>query len=141
MSTFKEEITLANARDVGNVREGLIADTKIRKITIEAVPDTGAWTLVINEETRQKLGLAIEGSIASTLADGSTTTYNQTEAIKIQWKDRSTTQQALLVPEADDILLGALPLEALDLMVDPVNERLAGVHGDQPLHRLKELLK
>jgi hypothetical protein len=30
-----------------------------------------------------------------------------------------------------------LPLEAMDLMVDPVNERLVGVHGDQPLHMLK----
>jgi predicted aspartyl protease len=122
---------------MGNAREGLIPDAKIRKITTTAMPDTGAWTLVINEETRQKLGLAIEGSILSTLADGSTTKYNQTEAIKIQWKDRSTTQQALLVPEADDILLGALPLEAMDLMVDPVNEHLAGVLGDQPLHKLK----
>jgi predicted aspartyl protease len=137
MSTFKEEITLVNARDMGNAREGLIPDTNIRKITIAAMPDTGAWTLVINEETRQKLGLAIKGSIGATLADGSITTYNQTEAVDIQWKDRSTTQQALLVPEADDILLGALPLEAMDLMVDPVNECLAGVHGDQPLHKLK----
>jgi hypothetical protein len=30
-----------------------------------------------------------------------------------------------------------MPLEALDLMVDPVNERLVGVHGDQPLYKLK----
>jgi predicted aspartyl protease len=137
MHTFKEEITLVNARDMGNAREGLIPDARVHKTTIAAMPDTGAWTLVINEETRQKLGLAIEGSILSTLADGSTTKYDQTEAVKIQWKDRSTTQQALLVPEADDILLGALPLEAMDLMVDPVNERLTGVHGDQPLHKLK----
>jgi predicted aspartyl protease len=137
MSTFKEEITLVNARDMGNAREGLIPDTKIRALTAAAMPDTGAWTLVINEETRQKLGLAVEGSILSTLADGSTTKYKQTEAVKIQWKNRSTTQQALLVPEADDILLGALPLEAMDLMVDPVNERLVGVHGDQPLLKLK----
>jgi predicted aspartyl protease len=137
MSTFKEEVTLVNARDMGNAREGLIPDTRIRKTTLPAMPDTGAWTLVINEETRQKLGLAIEGAILSTLADGSTTKYNQTEAVKIQWKDRSTTQQALLVPGADDILLGALPLEAMDLMVDPVNERLTGIHGDQPIHTLK----
>jgi predicted aspartyl protease len=135
MSTFKVEITLANAGDKVRLECGILKE--IRTLTIAAMPDTGAWTLVINEETRQKLGLAIEGSILSTLADGSTTTYNQTEAIKIQWKNRSTTQQALLVPEADDILLGALPLEAMDLMVDPVIERLAGVHGDQPLHKLK----
>lgn len=137
MSTFKVEITLVNARDIGNAREGLIPDTQIRKVTIDAMPDTGAWTLVINEKTCLKLGLAVEGSIVSALADGSTARYNQTEAVKIQWKDRSTTQQALIVPEADDILLGALPLEAMDLMVDPVHEQLTGVHGGEPLHKLK----
>jgi predicted aspartyl protease len=137
MSTFKEEITLVNARDIGNAREGLIPESSIRKVTIDTIPDTGAWTLVINEDTRQKLGLAIESSIASTLADGSTTSYNQTDAVKIQWKNRSTIQQAWVVPEADDILLGALPLEAMDLMVDPVHERLTGVHGGEPLHKLK----
>jgi clan AA aspartic protease len=137
MSCFKEEIMLVNAADVSAVRNGFIPDTKIRSMTIEAMPDTGAWTLVINEDTRTRLGLAIEDSIRATLADGSTTTYNQTEAVKIQWKDRSTTQQALLVPDADDILIGALPLEAMDLMVDPVNERLVGVHGDKQLHMLK----
>ncbi|MDR3148144.1 MAG: aspartyl protease family protein [Treponema sp.] len=137
MSTFKEKITLINAGDMVKARDGFIPKDNIRAVTIEAMPDTGAWTLVINEETRQQLGLAIEGSITSTLADGSTAEYKQTEAVKIQWNDRSTTQQALVVPGADDILLGSLPLEALDLMVDPVNERLRGVHGDQPLHKLK----
>jgi hypothetical protein len=137
MSIFREEITLINAGDISAARNGYIPETKIRRQTIKAMPDTGSWTLVINEATRQELGLAIKGSIRATLADGSTSTYNQTEALDIQWKDRSTTQQALLVPDADDILLGALPLEALDLMVDPVNERLVGVHGDQPLYKLK----
>jgi hypothetical protein len=137
MSVFREEITLVNATDAVNARNGLIPDTKIRRQTKQAMPDTGSWTLVINEATRQELGLGIKGSIRATLADGSTSTYNQTETLDIQWKDRSTTQQALLVPEAEDILPGALPLEALDLMVDPVNERLVGVHGDQPLYKLK----
>jgi hypothetical protein len=140
MSCFKEEITLVNARDMGNVQEGIISEAKLRSVTIKAMPDTGAWTLVINEDTRQRLGLAIKGSIGATLADGSVSIYNQTEAVDIQWKDRSTTQQALLVPDADDILLGALPLEAMDLMVDPVNEQLVGVHGDQPLYKLKVML-
>jgi hypothetical protein len=137
MSFFTEEITLTNAGDISAARNGLIPDTKIRSVTLAAMPDTAAWTMVINETTRQLLGLTVEGSIGATLADGSTATYNQTEAIKIQCQNRSTTQQALLVPDADDILLGALPLEAMDLMVDPVNERLVGVHGEQPLHILK----
>jgi hypothetical protein len=31
---------------------------------------------------------------------GDSTHYDQTEAVKIQWENRSTTQQALVVPEA-----------------------------------------
>jgi clan AA aspartic protease len=136
MSVFKEKITLANARDIGNARDGLIPDTKIRALTLDAMPDTGAWTLVINEDVRQKLGLAIEERSESTLADGKTDTYDVTEGVKIRWKNRSIILPAVVVPAAKDILLGALPLEAMDLMVDPVREQLVGVHGDQPLHVL-----
>jgi predicted aspartyl protease len=136
MSVFKETITLANAGDISAVRNGYISETKIRSVTLDAMPDTGAWTLVINEDTRQKLGLAIEETSVSTLADGKTDTYAVTEGVKIQWKNRSIVLPAVVVPEAKDILLGALPLEAMDLMVDPVHEQLVGVHGDQPLHVL-----
>jgi predicted aspartyl protease len=137
MSTFKVEITLINAGDVTAARNGYIPETQVRKTTINAMPDTGAWTLVINEDLRQKLGLGIEGSVGSTLADGSTTKYGLTEAVRIHWENRCTIQQAVVVPGANDILLGALPLEAMDLLVDPVHECLSGAHGDEPLHLLK----
>ena len=136
MGTFKEEITLENILDRGFANRGYIQEAEIRALKVQAMPDTGAWTLVINEEVRQKLGLAIEERSESTLADGKTQTYAVTESVKIRWKDRSTALPAVVVPNAKDILLGALPLEAMDLMVDPVRERLVGVHGDQPLHVL-----
>jgi clan AA aspartic protease len=137
MGTFTEEIVLANARDIGNARDGVIPDTKIRRITVDAMPDTGAWTLIINEETRQKLGLAIMETVGSSLADGSNAQHALTEPVEIRWKDRRTSQEAVVLPEAKDILLGALPLEGMDLMVDPVNQRLVGVHGDQRIHLVK----
>ena len=137
MGTFTEEIMLANARDIGNARDGLIQDGNIRRVTINAIPDTGAWTLVINEEIRQKLGLAVVDTAVSSLADGSNTEYGLTEPVEIRWKDRRTSLEAVVIPTAGEILLGALPLEGLDLYVDPVNQRLAGVHGDQRLHLLK----
>jgi clan AA aspartic protease len=136
MSCFKTKINLTNAGDLSAVQNGLIPKEKVRKTSVKAMPDTGAWTLVINEKTRQKLGLNIMETSQSTLADGKTDTYDVTEAIRIQWKNRSTVVPAVVVPKGKDILLGALPLEAMDLMVDPVNEQLVGVHGDQPLHVL-----
>ncbi|MDR1095659.1 MAG: aspartyl protease family protein [Spirochaetaceae bacterium] len=134
--TFKEEIALANARDVGNARDGFIPQEKVRRTTVNALPDTGAWTLVINEETRQKLGLAIVDTVDSSLADGSSAQYGLSEPVEIRWKDRRISQEAVVIPDAVDVLLGALPLEELDLMVDPVNQRLVGVHGNRRIHIL-----
>jgi hypothetical protein len=133
MRLFTEEITLTNARDIGNARDGC-TDAKIRTVTLEAMPDTGAWTLIINEEVRRKLGLAVMRSVKSSLADGSTREYGLTEPVEIRWKDRDISLQAMLIPNASHILLGVLPLAGMDLYVDPVNQCLAGVHGDQRLH-------
>jgi clan AA aspartic protease len=134
MSVFKEEITLANPGDKVRVECGLLKE--VRAVTLKAMPDTGAWTLVINEEIRQKLGLSIEETSESSLADGKVDTYDVTEGVKIRWKNRSTILPAVVVPNATTILLGALPLEAMDLMVDPVHQQLVGVHGTEPLHVL-----
>ena len=134
MGVFKEEISLENILDRGFANRGYIKESEVRRLKVEAMPDTGAWTLVINEDIRQKLGLTIEETSESSLADGQRGTYDVTESVKIRWKDRSISLPAVVVPNAKDILLGALPLEAMDLMVDPVHGCLVGVHGDQPLH-------
>jgi predicted aspartyl protease len=89
--------------------------------------------LVINEEIRQQLGLKTSKTITATLADGSIAQYDLSEAINIRWKDRSTVMDAVIAPNAKTVLLGAIPLEGLDLYVDPVNKKLVGVHGDSPM--------
>jgi hypothetical protein len=141
MSTFKETITLTNMRDRGNARHGLIPESKVRTVTLKALVDTAAWTLAINEETRAALGLDLEGSEYATLADGTTVEYAMTEGLDIRWKDREFTLRAQVVPTADAVLFGALPMEALDLIADPVDECLRGRHGDKPLRILKSIRK
>jgi len=134
MGTFYEAITLENSRDRLNVKSGYIPENQVRTVDVEAMPDTGAWTLVINEEIRQQLGLEKDRPVKSSMADGAIGEYDLTEPVGINWKDRHTVQQAVVVPSAKDVLLGALPLEALDLCVDPVNKRLVGIHGENPLY-------
>jgi clan AA aspartic protease len=136
MGTFTEEITLENVLDRDDAERGFIKESEIRAIKVQAMPDTGAWTLVINKEVFQQLGLAIKGETTSTLADGTAVQYRITAPVKIQWKDRSTELPSVVIPDAKEVLLGALPLEALDLIVDPVRKILAGAHGDQPMHVL-----
>ena len=137
MSTIHTEIILKNAVDVSNFSTGIVKDHQIRQTTVQALVDTGAWTLVINEDIRDKLGLQIIGTDSGTLADGTKESFNVAGPLEVIWKDRRTICVALVLPNADEVLLGAIPLEALDLTINPRKEEITGAHGDQPLHSVK----
>ena len=137
MGLVHTEITLKNVNDMIIAQKGLIPDHEIRQITINALVDSGAWTMVINEATREKLGLDTKKTASGTLADGTQAEYKLTGPIEISWKDRNVICEALVVPFADENLLGAIPLEAMDLTINPRTEEVVGVHGDQILHSVK----
>jgi clan AA aspartic protease len=126
-------ITLKNAADVSDVDRGYRKAGEVRQTAVNALVDTGAGTLVINEDVREKLGLRITGLRRSTLADGEKFTYQVTEPVSVFWKDRDTACPALVLPDAPDVLLGAIPLEDMDLIVNPATLQLVGAHGDEVL--------
>ncbi|MDR0600288.1 MAG: retroviral-like aspartic protease family protein [Treponema sp.] len=128
MGNFREEITLVNAGDTVRVEAGLLKET--RQITLDAVVDTGATTVVIDENIRRQLGLSIVTTKWTTFANGTRQECGVTEPVIVHWKNRLWGCPAVVVPGAKRTLLGAIPLEGMDLMVDPVNMRLTGVHGE-----------
>jgi clan AA aspartic protease len=134
MGMVHAEITLRNAVDGSQVRKGLISEEKARSITVNAVVDTGASSIVINEELRQKLGLAITRQRSVKVADGRQVPCKYTEAVEILWKDRDFACTAVVIPGAEHVLLGAIALEGMDLMVNPTTQELIGVHGDNVEH-------
>jgi len=137
MSTVRTEITLKNAGDVTNVKRGYITDAQVRSLTMEAVADTGAWTLVINEDTCQKLGLVLIGPEPGVLADGSSVVCQMTDGVEVNWKNRKTICSAIVVPGADEVLFGAIPMEGMDLIIHPRKEEIVGAHGDTIIHLIK----
>ena len=130
MGTVHAEITLKNAADEVRLREGRLKEQEVRAVTVNAVVDTGAATLVINEELRQKLGLIIVEERSVRLADGGRTDCKLTEPVDICWKDRHWVCTAAVLSNAESVLLGLIPLEGMDLMVCPKTQELVGVHGD-----------
>jgi clan AA aspartic protease len=131
MGTVYAEITLKNAGDVTNVRRGYITEREVREITVQAIADTGAGTLVINEEIMRQLGLGVRGLRRATFANNAKEICKVTEAVEVHWKDRMMTCQALAIPDSPDVLLGAIPLEDMDLTVNPSKQTLEGAHGDE----------
>jgi clan AA aspartic protease len=131
MGLVYAEITLENCGDIVRVQDGRITEDEIRTVTVEALVDTGCGSLVITEAVREKLGLSIEGLRRSTLADGSSAVCRLTEPVRVHWNNRDTVCRTLVVPDADMVLLGAIPLEDMDLIVDPLRQQLKGAHGDE----------
>ena len=130
------EITLRNSYDVGSAIRGIIKESEIRHKTVEAMVDTGAFTLIINDELRQELGVEIIDEKEVALADKTKVICKLAESVEIHWKDRSALIQPAVLPETDKILLGAIPLQNMDLIVDPAREELTGRHGDKQLFHI-----
>ncbi|MFP3041378.1 aspartyl protease family protein [Treponema primitia] len=136
MGTVYEEITLKNQGDITRFGDGYLKEPEIRQMTVQSVVDTGAETLVISEAVQKELGLRTEHLHESTLANGEKVICKIAEAVKVYWKDRSMACEPWVLPGASEVLLGSIPLENMDLMVDPTERKLVGVHGDKPLGRI-----
>jgi len=139
MGHVNTQITLKNIRDVFKAKEGIIKEPEIRQATIDVMVDTGATMLVIDEQLFRQLGLDVMGERRITLANDTKETCKLTEPVEINWGNRSVAMSAIVIEDASDFLLGVLPLEGMDLMVDTVNQKLVGVHGDDPIYLAKLL--
>ena len=142
MSIVYTELTLKNEIDAAFAEKGYIKEDEIRQMTVQAIVDTGAWTIVINNETCKKLGLRDKGYGEATLADGQKGEYPMAGPLEVWWKKRHLVCEALVIPDASptfqvgvDVLLGAWVLEGMDLTINPKRE-LVGVHGDIVMHRV-----
>ena len=120
MGIVQTEITLKNVKNETFAPE-----------TVTAIVDTGSLNLVITEELRQKLGLGLVGEKTAHIANGQRVTCKMTDAVEVYWKDRFTVVHAMIIPGAEKVLLGAIPLEDMDLMVSPATQEVVGVHGNK----------
>ena len=126
------DITLLNAGDVVLVQRGLLQKENIRTMEVNAMVDSGAMTLTINEKIAEQLGLDVQKRTTVVLADGSHRECDYVGPVHIHFENRFAGCHALVVPGADEILLGVIPLEEMDVMIDPVSQKLV-VHPDRPL--------
>ena len=124
MGLVHAEIELLNGDDLTLSRHGYLPEDKIRRIVSKVLVDTGALDLVINEEVQQQLDLPVLHQRTIWLADETQRQVDMVGPVEVRFENRSTIVKAIVLPGAEDVLLGAIPLEGLDVFIDPVGERL-----------------
>ena len=135
MGHVNAQIILKNCDDVKRAKKEELPECEVRQAAVNALVDTGASTLIINQKLFEELGLDVLKERVVTFANDAKEICKVTEPVEIHWKDRLVVLSALVVESATQVLLGVLPLEGMDLIVDPINHELVGVHGDQIVYR------
>ena len=139
MGAVYATITIKNLRDIDAVELGVMNEQEIRQATVKTVVDTGAPTLCITEVLRGQLGLKVIGEKPVSMANGMYEIVRKTEGVELHWNDRYMICHPIVVPGGNEILLGAIPMEEMDLIVDPAREELVGAHGDEIVHRMPSI--
>ena len=104
-------------------------DSGLEAIEVETLVDTGSVHLCIPEHIQIQLKLEEIDKKEVTLADGSKKVVPYVGPVQIRFKNRTGFAGALVM--GDQVLLGAIPMEDLDLVVLP-KERTLAVNPSSP---------
>lgn len=94
----------------------------LQSVEVEALADTGAVHLCIPEHIALQLRLEPSDEKEVTIADGSKRVVPYVGPIEIRFKNRVGFGGALVM--GDQVLLGAIAMEDMDLVVSPKDRRI-----------------
>ena len=123
MGRFFVGLRLANRIDVTDAQRGLLAPENVRQVTVSGLVDTGATRLVIPASVAEQLGAREVGEIQVRYAD-LRETRQLVDDVLVEIQGRLATFRAVVEPNRDSVIIGAIVLEELDFLVDCVARKL-----------------
>lgn len=118
--------SMVNLQDLYDSNRGLMAVDQVRSVEVDdALVDTGATGLMVPKRLITQLGLqAFRTRQARTT--GGLVTLNVYDAVRLTVQGREFTCDVTEISDDCPVLIGQIPLEGLDFVVDPVGQRLIG---------------
>ena len=129
------DVRVENFLDLERVSDGRLAPEQVRTLEIpDALVDTGAMYLGLPSRMVQELGLRplFKKNVKTTNGTVERTIYG---VCRVTIRDRQCHVEAAELPDDCPVLIGQLPLEAMDWVVDCANQQLIG----NPAHGGKEM--
>lgn len=138
MGRVVTEATIENLSDLYLAEAGALPTDQIRRIEVDdALVDTGATLLSLPMKMIKQLGLkpVVQKKVTSSGGLVEAWLYS---SVRLTIQDRFCTVDVLEVSDDVPPLIGQIPLEQLDLVVDLRNRRLMGnpAHGGEHMFEL-----
>lgn len=131
MELVYADITLINGEDITLARKYIIGEDEIRQMKVKMLVDTGSYNLCINEEIQAQLQFPVVETRKAVTADGRILECEVVDNVQVRFKNRATTCRAMVLPGDNEPLLGAIPLEDMDVLIHPQRQELI-VNPDHP---------
>jgi clan AA aspartic protease len=138
MGLVYADIEIINADDLAFARKHIIGEEEVKRMPIKVLVDTGSYMLAINEEIQEQMQFPVMETRKAQLADGSIIDCPVVGSVELRFKNRSTTCRAMVLPANNEPLLGAIPLEDMDVLIHPLRQELI-VNPDHPFYAQMKL--
>lgn len=124
MGLVYADIELINAIDLGLARRFVIGEEEVKRMHVNMLVDTGSVYMCINETVQEQLDLVVIEKRKGQLANGSVVEYDVVGPIEVRFKNRRCVVDAMVLPGDNELLLGAIPLEDMDILIHPYKQEL-----------------
>ena len=138
MGLVYADIELISIDDIVLHRRGYLPKESIKRTNVKALVDSGAYMLAINEHIKSQLDLPVLDRQEAELADGSRATYDIVGPVEIRFENRRSSVDAMVLPGEAEVLLGCIPMEDMDVLIDPKRQQLI-VNPENPYMAKKHL--
>ena len=129
------QAAIENLEDLVDVRRGQMAADRVRRVDVSnALVDTGASTLMLPQSLIRQLGLThLRDRPARTVGGNVSLPIYGTVRLTIQ--NRECTLDVCEIRDDLPVLVGQVPLELMDWVVDPNGQKLIGnpEHGGEQM--------
>ena len=126
MGRVLTEATIENLHDLWEVERGTLKPEAVRRIVIpNALVDTGASMLAMPSRLIQELGLRsmYTRRVVDTTGEGTARIF---KVVRLTIQGRFASMDVMEVPDNVPVLIGQIPLEQLDSVVNPKSQTLTG---------------
>ena len=136
MGRVTTEALIENYDDLHDVHKGSLKPRDVRRVVVpDALADTGSTMLSLPSKLIKQLGLDKWGErvVTTTAGPHPMGLYGP---VRLTIQGRFCTMDVIEVPNSVPVLIGQIPLEHLDLVVDPRRRKLIGnpAHGGEHMY-------
>jgi len=124
MGLVYAEIELINAVDLELAKRHVIGEEEVKRMRLNMLADSGAYMMAINETIQEQLDLPFIEKRKAQMAGGHVVEYDVAGPIRVHFANRTAICNAFVLPGDGKPLLGAIPMEEMDILIHPQRQEL-----------------